>query len=183
MSARGSNQRQTSLLSRDVGRAASTVDQDSPAISLFNYFLTEIMGLPPIEDMDLKSLEEDAENILTGYSNYICNTNIPHNHKQISSDRNVDPSNGYMKYTGLKEYLSKALNLLKKMVPDSEFWKDDDAVKDISGASFAKACKRAQTKKDYTFGQESKIGLYRASKFVGESTGRATHWVHMLNCQ
>ena len=61
-----------SRLSNDVGRAPSTVRQDEPAIELFEYFLTEILSLQSLSAIDRAELDEDMENIMTGYSMYWC---------------------------------------------------------------------------------------------------------------
>ena len=67
---------------------------------------------------------------------------------------------GYLKYTSLAEYLSKAINFPRRLVPNSEFVKDDEALADISGEKFKKGCHRSQQGKDNGFGKEKKIGLY-----------------------
>ena len=134
----------TELLGRNVGRAPSTCEQDKPAIKLFNYFLMEILSLDPIDEMDRTQLSDELEDILTGYSLYLCNTLIPKNHVKYLADKSNSTPSEYMKYTGLTEYLSKAIQLLKKVVPGSELWDDKEALEDISGAKFKRACKRSQ---------------------------------------
>lgn len=177
MSASRSN---SSALSNNVGRAPSTQNQDKAAITLFNYFLVEVLGSVSIDDMNTDDLEEDAENILTGYSLYLRDTNIPKNHQACLADPNKEPT-GFLMYTGLTQYLSKAINLVRKLVPDSEFLKDEDAVADISGAKFKKGCHRSQQGKDDSFGQETKIGLYRTARH-GKSQF-TPHWTTRTNCE
>lgn len=126
-----------SRLSKDVGRAPSTTKQDDPAIQLFEYFLTEILSLPPLSEINSSELDEDMENIMTGYSVYLQNTNIPVNHRAYLNDTTKLPTS-FLKYTTLKEYLSKAVNLMTKTFPDNEFLKDKEAVGDISGKKFEK---------------------------------------------
>ena len=110
-----------------MGRAKSTKDQDVVALKLFDYFLAEIMRMSPIDDMDLTQLSDELEDILTGYLLYLCSTNIPKNHVNYLSNRDT-PTREYMKYTGLTEYLGKVIQMLKKVVPDSEFWEDKEAI-------------------------------------------------------
>ncbi len=88
-----------------------------------------------------------------------------------------------MKYTGLKEYLSEAILLLKELCPNNEFWKDEVGLSNISGEKFRKACQRAQTTKDHNFGQESKVGLYRRARYrLSESSPYPPHWTFLVNC-
>ena len=170
-----------SRLSNDVGRAPSTAKQDEPAIELFNYFLTEILSLPSLSEIDRAELAEDMENIMTGYSMYLQNTNIPVNHKLYLNDTTKVPTS-FLKYTTLKEYLGKAILLMSKTFPDNEFLKDEEAVGDISGKKFEKACKRNQQQKDDSFGHESKIGLYRVARH-GSRGGFAPHWTSLVNVE
>jgi len=121
------------------------------------------------------------ENIMTGYSVYLQNTNIPVNHRAYLNDTTKLPTS-FLKFTTLKEYLSKAINLMTKTFPDNEFLKDKEAVGDISGKKFAKACKRKQQEKEDSFGHESKIGLYRVARHG--SRGRfVPHWTSLVNVE
>ena len=164
----------TDLLKRDVSRADSTNKQDVPAFALlFDHFLVNILGMPPLDDISDEDLDYDAENILTGYSIFLQNTNIPVNHQRCLADPNIIVTS-YLKHTTLTEYLGKIIVLFKKKLCDNEFLNDQAAVDDISGAKFKKACKREQQKKDDTFGHESKIGLYREQRHG--SRGFAPHW-------
>ena len=65
----------TDLLKRDISRADSTNQQDVPAFALFNHFLVNILGMCPLDDISDEDLDYDAENILTGYSLFLRNTN------------------------------------------------------------------------------------------------------------
>ena len=109
----------SAALNADMGRASSTKSQDVPAIKLFNYLLSEILCLSPIDEISMEQLKEGVEDILTGYSLYLCNTNIPKNHEKYLLDKDAPPPNDFMKFSGLTEYLSKAIQLLKKIMPDS----------------------------------------------------------------
>ena len=55
-------------MDRDMGRADTPISQDKPAIKLFNYFLTHILGLQTFNEMDASDLSDDLDNIITGYS-------------------------------------------------------------------------------------------------------------------
>lgn len=176
--------KRSEVLSRDMGRAPTTSAQDKSAIDLFNHFLVDILGLDDIDEIDMEVLSDDLENILTGYSYYLCNTNIPVNFKKYLADPELEPTQ-FMVYSGLKTYLSKALNLLQKLLPNHEFWKNEEAVADITGASFEKACRRSQQKKDANFGQESKVGLYRIARY-GRSYNlkeSSAHWINAFSCE
>ena len=153
----------TDLLKRDISRADSTNQQDVPAFALFNHFLVNILGMCPLDDISDEDLDYDAENILTGYSLFLRNTNIPVNHQKCLADPTITVTS-YLKYSSLTEYLGKIIVLLKKKLPENDFLKDKAAVDDISGIKFQKACKRKQQQKDDTFGHESKIGLYREAR-------------------
>ena len=138
-------------MDRDMGRSESTISQDKPAIKFFNYFLTHILGLPTLDEMDVSDLSDDLENIITGYSIYLHDTNIPINHTKYLTDPNAVPTS-YLVYSSLNEYLSKAILLLKKLIKDNEFWQDQEELTDISAVKFRKACKRSQQMKDDQFG-------------------------------
>ena len=101
-------------MDRDMGRADSTISQDKPAIKLFNYFLTHILGLPTLDEMDVSDLSDDLENIITGYSIYLRDTNIPRNHTKYLTDPNAVPTS-YLAYSSLNKYLGKAILLTKIM--------------------------------------------------------------------
>ena len=88
-----------------------------------------------------------------GYSLYIEDTNILKNRQACLSDHNKYPM-GYLKYTSLAEYLRKAINLQRRLVPNSEFLKDEEALADILGENFNKVFRRSQQRKDNIFGQE-----------------------------
>jgi hypothetical protein len=170
----------STALGRDISRAGSTKNQDKSAIALFDHYLVNVLGLVSIDDMKKEDLEEDVENMLTGYSLYLRDTNIPKNHQICLANPDKEPT-GYLVYTGLTEYLSKTINLLRKLLPDNEFLKDKDAIADISGAKFRKGCQRSQQKKDNSFGQETKIGLYRTARH-GHSQF-TPHWIFSMNCE
>lgn len=170
----------TDLLKRDISRADSTNQQDVPAFALFNHFLVNILGMCPLDDISDEDLDYDAENILTGYSLFLRNTNIPVNHQKCLADPTITVTS-YLKYSSLTEYLGKIIVLLKKKLPENDFLKDKAAVDDISGIKFQKACKRKQQQKDDTFGHESKIGLYREARH-GSKIGFAPHWTALTNC-
>ena len=135
-----------------------------------------------IDNMELDVLNEECENILTGYSLYLSSTNIPHNHQQYLQNPNLIPTK-FLEPSGLVNYLSKAINLFKKLLNtyNNEFLKDEMAVKDISGVSFTKACRRSKNNKDSNFGIESKIGLYRTAR-LGASSSHPPHWINLMNC-
>ena len=176
------DRRRSDALSRDVSRARSTINVDDAAINLLDYYLVHVLNVDGINEIDLDLLNDDMESFLTGYSYYLQNTNIPQNHKRFVQNPDLVPET-FMVYSGLKEYLGKAILLMKKLFPDNEFLKDDDAVSDISGAKFAKACKRAQSKskKDQTFGQESKVGLYRRARYGRTAAQFLPHWTFLVN--
>ena len=93
--------RNSTQLSRDISRAGSTKTQDGSAIKLFNYFITEILNMIPLDDLELPHLEEGVENILISYSLWLCDTNIPRNHEKYLSNPDLEP-NGYMTHDSLK---------------------------------------------------------------------------------
>lgn len=170
----------SAALQSDVSRALSTLGGDTAGIDLLNYYLVHVINVDDINTIDLSLIGDDMENFLTGYSNYLRNTNIPHNHKMYIERPDLEPTN-YLKYTSLNGYLGKAILLLKELFPDDEFLKDEKAMENISGARFERACKREQSKKDYSFGQESKIGLYRRARY-GVVDPYIPHWSHLVNC-
>ena len=86
------------------------------------------------------------EGYLTGYSSFLCNTNIPVNHKRYLENPELVPDK-FLKYSGLHEYLSKAINLLKTLCSDNEFWDDEEGLENIPEAKFKRACQRSQAKK------------------------------------
>jgi hypothetical protein len=89
----------------------------------------------------------------------------------------------FLKYTGLNEYLSRAFLVLKKICPKNECWNDGDGLSNISGEKFKRACQRSQSKKDDSFGQESKVGLYRKARYGGVvDPSYPPHWIFICNC-
>ena len=85
-------------LNSDMGRAPSTKKQDAPAIKLFNYFLCEILCLDPIDEIDIEQLKCEAEELITGYSMYLCNTNIPKSHEKYLKGTVSPAPREFMKY-------------------------------------------------------------------------------------
>ena len=86
-----------------------------------------------------------------------------------------------MTYSGVKDYLSKTIHVLKDLLPNNAFLHDKDEIELISGAKFEKGCKRSQMRKSDTFGVESKIGLYRVAWYGPDATG-TPHWTFLINC-
>ena len=71
--------------------------------------------------MRVDKLDVDAEDILRGYSLWLCDTNIPRNHSNAREKGEV--SGPYMAHSGgLKEYLGKTINVLKEILPDNHFY-------------------------------------------------------------
>ena len=136
----------------------------------------------PLDDMNIEQLDESVRNILTAYSYWLRDTNIPKHHETYLAHPDREPK-GYLKHGSLKEYLSKAINLLRKLIPDSEFWEDEEYISDISGASFERGCKRRQLEKQDTFGEESKIGLYFKSRNTMGPTPYAPHWTFLISTE
>jgi hypothetical protein len=107
-------------------------------------------------------------------------TNLPKNHTK-ARDKGEDTAT-YMAYSGLKDYLSKTIHVLKNLLPNNAFLHDDeDEIELISGAKFEKGCKRSQMRKSDTFGVESKIGLYRVARYGPDAMG-TPHWTFLINC-
>jgi hypothetical protein len=67
--------------------------------------------------MQLDELDADVEDILRGYSLWMRDTNIPNNHAK-ARDKGKDTVT-YMAYSGLKDYLSKTIHVLKDLLPDN----------------------------------------------------------------
>jgi hypothetical protein len=105
-------------------------------------------------------------------------TNIPKNHAN-TRDKGDDTAT-YMAYSGLKDYLSKTINVLKNLLPDNAFLHDEEELGLISGAQFERGCKRSQMCKSDTFGVESKIGLYRIARYGPDAMG-TPHWTFLIN--
>jgi hypothetical protein len=164
---------------RDVGMATITVKAYKSALSLFDHFLVNVLCESKLADMELDELDADAEDILRGYSLWLRDTNIPKNHAGARDKGEVTAT--YMAYSGLKDYLSKTIQVLKDLLPDNQFLSDDNEIELISGVQFEKGCKRSQMRKSDTFGVESKIGLYRVARYGPDATG-TPHWTFLINC-
>ena len=167
-------------LNSDIGRAGYTQNQDKAVIALFNHFLIDVLGFFSINDMKVDYLEDEVENMLMDYSIYMRDTNIPKNHQACLDDPNKDHM-GYLKYTSLVEYLSKDINFLRKLVPNSDLFKDEEALADILGEKFKKGYHRRQQVKDNSFGQETKICLYCTARH-GNSYF-TPHFTNLINCE
>jgi hypothetical protein len=109
----------------------------------------------------------------------MLDTNIPKNHAN-ARDKGDDTAT-YMAYSGLKDYLSKTINVLKNLLPDNAFLHDEEELGLISGAQFERGYKRSQMRKSDTFGVESKIGLYRIARYGPDVMG-TPHWTFIINC-
>jgi hypothetical protein len=83
--------------------------------------------------MELDELDADAEDILRGYSLWLRDTNIPKNHAGARDKGEVTAM--YMAYSGLKDYLSKTIQVLKDLLPDNQFLSDDNEIELISGVT------------------------------------------------
>lgn len=164
---------------RDVGMATITAKGYGSALSLLDHFLVKVLNEEKLVDMQLDELDADAEDILRGLSLWMRDTNIPKNHAK-ARDKGEDTAT-YMAYSGLKDYLSKIIHVLKDLLPDNAFLHDEDEIELISGAQFEKGCKRSQMRKSDTFGVESKIGLYRVARYGPDATG-TPHWTFLINC-
>ena len=93
--------------------------------------------------MKMDDLEDEVEKKIMGYySLYIQDTNVPKNQQACLVDPNKYPM-GYLEYTSLVEYLIKAINFLRRILPNSEFFKYEESLPDISGAIFKKGCRRS----------------------------------------
>jgi len=115
------------------------------ALSLLDHFLVKVLNEEKLVDMQLDELDADAEDILRGLSLWMRDTNIPKNHAK-ARDKGEDTAT-YMAYSGLKDYLSKIIHVLKDLLPDNAFLHDEDEIELISGAQFEKGCKRSQMRK------------------------------------
>ena len=112
---------------------------------------------------------------------WLCDTNAQRNREKYLSNPDLE-SNSYLSHGTLNIYINKTITLVKKLVPNSEFWDNKVALVDISGVKFLKACKRSHHKKSDRFGQESKIGLYMQARQMGPTTF-APHWTFFINCE
>lgn len=164
---------------RDIGISQMTASGYKSALSLFDHFLVSVLNQAELENMHVDRLDAEAEDILRGYSLWLCDTNIPKNHNNPNREHREGAS--YMAYSGLREYLSKTILVLKDILPDNPFLMDQDELDLISGDSFKKRCMRSQMKKSDTFGVESKIGLYRVARHGRDASG-TPHWSCLINC-
>ena len=58
---------------RDLGHSLSLRGYNS-AISLFNHFLVNVLNETEIEDYEIERLDANVEDILRGYSMWLCDT-------------------------------------------------------------------------------------------------------------
>lgn len=170
------------ILGRDMGRAEATKNSDDAAMKLFTHFCVVIIDGPRPEHLEPAYLEDGGvEQLLRSYAQWLCDTNIPRNFQKYIDDPSLEATS-FLKDTSLKEYLSKAINLVKKTSPDDPLWEDEERVSNFSGASFLKACQRSQRLKSDTFGQEAKLPLYRTARHGDNETSTAPpHWTNFVN--
>ena len=172
---------------RDISLSDSTKKGYKAALSLFDHFLVHVLHGSSLESFEVVRLNEEVEDILTGYSLWLCDTNIPKNYdgardNNKKNDKQTSTATSYMAYSGLKEYLHKTILVLKNILPNNSFLNDDEELDLISGKKFEKACKRSQANKSDTFGVESKVGLYREARHGGADKSRTPHWTCLVNC-
>ena len=115
----------------NLGRSDHTLGQDGSAIKLFNYFIVNSLNMVPLDDMNIEQLDDGVQSILTASFYWLRDTNISKNHGIYLAHPDCEPK-GYLKHGVLKEYPSKAINLLRKLIPDSEFWEGDEYISDMS---------------------------------------------------
>jgi hypothetical protein len=120
-----------------------------------------VLDQPELKDMDAEQLDADVEDILRGYSLWLCDTNIPKNYGNARDEDKAELRTAklYMAASGLKEYLSKTILVLKEILPSHPFLFDEEEMSLLLGEKFERGCKRSHMLKSDTFGVESKVGL------------------------
>ena len=111
----------------------------------------------------------------------MCNTNIPYNAAEVLANPPAEPPTNFLKYSTLKTYLSKAINLLRALIPRSDFWKDEEYLQNISGAKFEKACRRRQQLKNDNFGEVARIGLYMRTPYSSHTGDAGSDWINQVS--
>ena len=121
---------------RDVGISSMTAAGYKSALSLFDHFLVSVLNQTKLESIHVERLDAEVEDILRGYSLWLCDTNIPKNHNNPNRENREGAT--YMAHSGLREYLGKTILVLKELLPDNPFLNDKDEIDLISGESFKK---------------------------------------------
>ena len=116
---------------RDISLSDSTKKGYKAALSLFDHFLVHVLHGSSLESFEVVRLNEEVEDILTGYSLWLCDTNIPKNYdgardNNKKNDKQTSTATSYMAYSGLKEYLHKTILVIKDILPNNSFLNDDE---------------------------------------------------------
>ena len=169
---------------RDLSISAMTKGGYQSALKLFDHFLTRVLDEPKLKDMVAEQLDADVEDILRGYSLWLRDTNIPKNYGNARDEdkEELPTAKSYMAASGLKEYLSKTILVLKEILPSHPFLFDEGEMSLLSGEKFMRGCKRSHLLKSDTFGVESKVGLYRVARYGPDGAGGVPHWTFLINC-
>ncbi|EJK69899.1 hypothetical protein THAOC_08804 [Thalassiosira oceanica] len=88
-----------------MGRAESTINQDAPAVKVFNYYITGVLNMVPLDDLNAEQLDECVHALLSSYSDWLCNTNIPYNAAEVLANPRsaAQPPTNFLKYSTLKD--------------------------------------------------------------------------------
>ena len=137
---------------RDISLSDSTRKGYKAALSLFDHFLVHVLHGSSLESFEVVRLNEEVEDILRGYSLWLCDTNIPKNYggardNNKKNDKQTSTATSYMAYSGLKEYLHKTILVLKDILPNNSFLNDDEELDLISGKNLRRLVRGARRTK------------------------------------
>ena len=128
----------SSALNSGIGRARSIQNQDKASIALLNHFIVDVCVSVSIDDMnwmtyDIKLGKKWSISFTFKTSTSLRTINL------VSPNHNKYPM-GYFKCTKLVEYLIKAINLLRRLVPNRKFLKYEEDLAEVSGEKLNKGC-------------------------------------------
>lgn len=146
---------------RNLGNAESTNRGDQAALKVFNYFLVNRKSYPKYEDLKSEHVEGEMLKVILGdYATFLANTPIP---KYCNDDLQPTTNNpGYLLFTSIISYFSKAKTLLKEKFPMHEDFQPESEMTWWPALYNAceKATERAQFSAEETFGDPKVYPIY-----------------------
>jgi hypothetical protein len=146
---------------RNLGNADSTTRGDQAALKVFNYFLVTRKTYK-FDDLEIEHVEGEMLKVILGdYAVFLANTPIPN--KYCNEDLQPTTTNpGYLLFTSIVSYFSKAKTLLKEKFPMHEDFQQENEVTCWPALYNAceKAIERAQFLAEETFGDPKIYPIY-----------------------
>ena len=163
---------------KNLGNAESTARGDQAALKVFNFFLVNRKTYPRYDDLEMEHVEGEMPKVILGdYATFLVNTPIP---KYCNDDLQPTTNNpGYLLFTSIVAYFSKAKTLLKEKFPMHEDFQQENEVTWWPALYNAceKATERAQFSAEETFGDPKVYPIYLNVSNRNNSNGNTVDFI------